>query len=92
MAKEKSLKANKKARIYTIFLSSGHPVGFEAYQKYHPDIKVMKNQEILERVKDECKGIEFSGKAEPVKTEEAILNVKERKGGLYNGNRSTKTY
>ena len=69
-------------KIHTVFLSSGRPVGLEAYQKYHPDIKVMKNQEILEKIKDRCKGIEFSGKAEPVKTEEAILNVKERKEDL----------
>ena len=72
-------------KIYTVFFSSGLPVGSRAYQKYHPDIKVMNNQEILERVKDECKDVEFVGEAEPVKAEEAILNIKEQKedlGGL----------
>ena len=72
-------------KIHTVFLSAGLPVGFGAYRKYHPDIKVMGNQEILERVKEECKGVEFVGEAEPVKAEEAISNIKEQKedlGGL----------
>lgn len=72
-------------KIYTVFFSPYPPLGLGAYRKYHPDIKVMKNQEILERVKDECKDVEFVGEAEPVKAEEAILNIKEQKedlGGL----------
>ena len=76
---------NKNTRIYTVFFSPGLPVGFAAYRKHHPDIKVMNNQEILERVKDECKDVEFVGTAEPVKAEEAISNTKEQKedlGGL----------
>lgn len=72
----------KNTRIYTAFLSPGLPVGFGAYRKYHPDIKVMKNQDILERVRDECKDVEFVGAAEPVKAEEAILNIKEQKEDL----------
>ena len=69
-------------KIHTVFLSAGHPVGFGAYRKHHPDIKVMENQEILERVKDECEGVEFVGKAEPVKASEAISNVEEQKEDL----------
>jgi len=75
----------KNTKIYTVFFSPGHPVGFVAYRKHHPDIKVMENQEILERVKDECKDVEFVGTAEPVKASEAISNIKEQKedlGGL----------
>ncbi len=72
----------KNTKIYTVFFSSGHPVGFKAYRKYHPDIKVMENQEILQRVKDECKGVEFVGEAEPVKAEDVISNIKEQKENL----------
>jgi len=75
----------KNTKIYTVFFSAGLPVGFGAYRKHHPDIKVMNNQEILERVKDECKDVEFVGAAEPVKADEAISNIKEQKedlGGL----------
>jgi hypothetical protein len=75
----------KNTKIYTVFLSAGLPVGFRAYRKHHPDIKVMRNQDILERVKDECKDVEIVGAAEPVKAEEAISNIKEQKedlGGL----------
>jgi len=82
MAVEKGVRTNKKTRMYPIFLSSGHPVGFEAYRNYHPDVKVMENQEILERVKDECKGLEFVGGAEPVKVEEAVSSVRAQKGNL----------
>ncbi|MEA3345587.1 MAG: hypothetical protein U9Q78_04995 [Chloroflexota bacterium] len=72
----------KNTRIYTLFLSAVHPVGFEAYQRYHPDIKVMKNQDILQRVKDECKDVLFIGEASPVKAEEAISNIKEQREDL----------
>lgn len=75
----------KNTKIYTVFFSPGLPVGFGAYRKHHPDIKVMNNQEILKRVKDECEDVEFAGAAEPVKAEEAISNIKEQKedlGGL----------
>jgi len=70
------------AKIYTLFLSAGHPVGFGAYKKHHPDIKVMENQDILQRVKDECKDMEFVGKAEPEKASDAISNIKEQKEDL----------
>lgn len=66
MAKEKG----KKTRIYTIFSSAGHPVGFEAYRRYHPDVKIMENQQILQRIKDKCKEVEFIEGAEPVKIED----------------------
>ena len=69
-------------RVYVVFSSSGLPVGFDLYQRYHPDIKVLKNHEILERVKDECKGVEFVGETEPVKAEKAISNIKDRKEDL----------
>ena len=63
-------KKDRKTRIYTIFSSAGHPVGFEAYRKYHPDIKIMENQDILQRIKDQCKGVEIRGGAEPVRIED----------------------
>jgi len=72
----------KNTKIYTVFFSAGLPVGYEAYRKYHPHIKVMKNQDILERVKDECKDVEFVGAAEPIKADEAISNIKEQKEDL----------
>ena len=82
MLKEKGGRVNNETRIYTVFLSGGVCVGFDAFQKYHPDIKMMKNQEILERIKDRCKGVEFVGETEPVKGEKAISNIKEQKGNL----------
>jgi len=72
----------KNTKIYTVFFSAGLPVGYGAYRRYHPHIKVMKNQDILERVKDECKDVEFVGAAEPVKADEAISKIKEQKKNL----------
>ena len=72
----------KKVKIYVVFLSSGHPIGYEAYKRYHPEIKIMENEEILGKIKDECKNVEFVGKAEPVKAEEIILDMKKQKENL----------
>ena len=72
----------KHTTIYTVFSSSGLPVGGEAYRKYHPDVKIMENPDILGRVKDECNDVEFVGKAEPVGDEEAASNIKGQKEGL----------
>ena len=76
MTKEERARVNNETRIYTVFLSSGHPIGFDAYRKQHPDIKVMDNHEILKKIKDECKGIEFLGKAEAVKPQDVIQDIK----------------
>ena len=69
-------------KIYTLFLSAGRPVGFGAYRKYHPEVKIPENQEILQRVKDECEGVEFVGQAEPVGASDALAKIKEQKEDL----------
>jgi hypothetical protein len=69
-------------KIHAVFLSAGRPVGFGAYRKYHPNVKIPENQEILQRVKDECEGVEFVGKAEPVGASDAIPKIKEQKENL----------
>jgi hypothetical protein len=81
MAERKVLRDGK-ARIYTIFLSNGHPVGYDAYKRYHPDIKIPENNDILDRIKKECKGVEFLGRVEPVKVEDAVSSVKKVKESL----------
>ena len=69
-------------RIYVVFFSSGFQGECRIYLIYHPDMKVMKNQEILEKLKDKCEDVEFVGEVELVKPEEAILNIKEQKEDL----------
>ena len=70
--------SDRKVKIYTLFLSSGRPVGYEAYRRYHPDVKIMNNGEILDEIKREAEGVEFIGTPEPVKAEDAIPKIKER--------------
>ena len=69
-------------RIRAVFLSAGLPVGFAAYGKYHPHMKVMQNADVLGRIKDQCNGVTFVGDTEPVQAEEAISNAKEEKEDL----------
>jgi hypothetical protein len=71
-----------KTIIYTVFLSDGHPVGYDAYRRYHPDVKIPENKEILESIKRECKGVEFIGKTEPLKVEDVISEIKKHRDSL----------
>ena len=70
------------AKVYVVFLSSGLPMGFADYRKYHPQIEVPTNEEILERIKAKCRNVEFVGDVQPVKAEEATQSVEEQKGHL----------
>jgi len=63
------------AKVYTVFLSDGHPVGFAAYKRHHPDVDIPENDDIMERVKAACEGIEFAGTAEPIKAEDAVSAI-----------------
>ncbi len=50
---------NGKTKIYVAFTSSGTQDAAKIYPKYHPEAKIMKNEEILQAVKEKCKNIEF---------------------------------
>jgi hypothetical protein len=62
---------NQKTRIYTVF-TSGVSLG-GMYSIYHPDVKIIRNKEVLEILKEKCKQVEFVGENQP--TEEAIKNI-----------------
>jgi hypothetical protein len=81
MAGEKGLRDDK-ARIYTIFPTDGHPIGYDTYKRYHPDMSIPENREILDRIKKENKNVEFIGKTEPVKIEDAIGDIERQKESL----------
>jgi hypothetical protein len=72
----------KNTKIYTVFFSSGFQGECRVYPIYHPEIKVVENQEILEKLKDKCEGVEFAGEVEPVKAQEAIANIKAQREDL----------
>ena len=65
-----------------VFLSAGHPVGFEAYRRHHPEIEVPENQDVLEAVRSECEGIEIVGTPERVTTDEAVSAIEQQKEEL----------
>ncbi len=72
----------KNAKIHVVFLSAGLPVGFAAYAKHHPDVRIMQNADVLASIRDQCNGVTFVGDTEPVKPEEAISNAREQKDDL----------
>jgi L-fucose isomerase-like protein len=81
MAEKKGMR-NGKVRIYVVFLSAGHAVGYDAYKRYHPEVKIPENEDILSRIKKECKDVEFLGKSEPVRAEDVITAIKREKESL----------
>ena len=72
----------KNTQIYTAFFSSGFQGECRVYSSYHPDIKIVQNQEILEKLEGKCEGVEFVGEAEPVRAETAIAKIKEQREDL----------
>ncbi len=78
----KSLKAEniqgKKTRIYTVF-NSGVVTG-ASYSIYHPNVKIIENKQVLEKLKEKCKEVEFVGETQP--TKEAIKNINARKENI----------
>lgn len=69
-------------RIYVIFFTSGLQDECRSYPIYHPDIKIVKNQEILEIIKDKCEGVEFVGETDPVRAEEVRAKIKKQRKNL----------
>ena len=49
----------KNTRIYTVFSSSGLMPECRIYPIYHPDERIIPNEEILSELKKRCKGVEF---------------------------------
>ncbi len=72
----------ERTRIYTAFLSAGLPVGYEAYRRHHPHVKVMQNQEIHEILQDELADVELVGDAEVQKAEDAVSAIRQQEQDL----------
>ncbi len=70
------------ARVHTVFLSSGHPVGFDAYRQHHPDVTVPENEDILELIDGELEDIELTGTSQSVKLEDAISAIGDQRENL----------
>jgi len=68
--------------IYTIFSMEGTQSSSQTYSLYHPEEKVLTNQEIMGKIKEKCNGIKFTGKTEPVDMEYTIGTVKGLKNTL----------
>jgi len=71
-----------RTRIYTVFPSQGTFVRYDAYRKYHTDVHVPDNQEVLDDVKTASPQVEFLGSAAPEKPEVVAAKIREQKGKL----------
>ena len=69
----------EKTRIYTVF-TSGVVTG-ASYSIYHPNIDIIENKEVLEKLREECKEIEFVGEALSNK-DDVIEDIKAQKDKL----------
>jgi hypothetical protein len=50
---------NAKIKIYVVFTSTGMQGEAMTYPNYHPDAKIISNEEVLETLKENCKNVEF---------------------------------
>ncbi|MCK4416885.1 MAG: hypothetical protein KAV99_01805 [Candidatus Latescibacteria bacterium] len=85
MSVEKGLRANKKARIYTVFSSSGLSGSSVNFPTYHPDQKILTNEEILGKLENRCEGVEFVGETVPLtreKAQYAVSNIRNQQESL----------
>ena len=68
-------------KIYVVFTSSGLQGEARTYQIYHPDAKIMSNEEILGALKERCQGVEFIV-ADTRDQRKVIEKIKEEKESL----------
>ena len=47
MSETRAAAVDGNVRILAVFLSPGHPMGFDAYRRVHPHVEVPRNQGIL---------------------------------------------
>jgi hypothetical protein len=74
-------RANENTKIYVVFTSSGLQNECRIYPIYHPDAKIMTNEEVLEELKERCKGVEFVV-ANIRDQRKVIANIREQRGSL----------
>jgi len=72
----------KDIKIYVVFSIKGTQPSSQTYSLHHPDEKVFTNEEILQKIKKLCTGVEFLGKTEPENLEYTIGNIQGQKENL----------
>lgn len=72
----------RNTQVRAVFLSSGLPVGIDAYRRHHPRIDVPDNLEILEKLRGECQGVRLLGDGEVTKAEQAVLKTRQERDQL----------
>ena len=72
-----SVRANEKTKIYTVF-NSGRITG-ASYSIYHPNVEIIENKEVLEKLKEKCKEVEFIGGNQLTEEEKIIDSIKAQK-------------
>ena len=75
MATEKMSKTDEKMRIYVIFSSSGLQDECRIYPIYHPEQEIVKNEKVLDELKNRCKDVEFVGKTVSIRGEKAEYTI-----------------
>ena len=69
-------------RIYTAFSTSGVMGECQVFTAYHPDRKIISNEEILKELKARTTDVKFVGGADPITKEQLVAAVKAQKETL----------
>lgn len=75
------MKGNQ-TKIYTVFTSEGLFGSTQTYPLHHPEETVLKNQEILEKIKELTSEVEFLGRPEPENWEYVLGSIKGQQNNL----------
>jgi len=75
------VRANENTKIYVVFTSSGLQNECRIYPIYHPDAKIMTNEEILGKLEERCEDVEFVV-ANTRDQQKVIKNIREKRESL----------
>jgi hypothetical protein len=70
-------------RIRVIFTSEGLQGECQIFSVYHPDRRILSNEDILAELQDRCEGIQLSGSAKTISAKESIGDVMREKENLH---------
>ncbi len=73
---------HEKTIIYTVFTSNGLQGENLIYTRYHPEQKILSNDDILNKIKEKCPDVEFIGDTVPQKKEYFTGTIKGMKNEL----------
>ena len=76
------LSAGRMPRVLAVFTSEGIQGECQIYTKYHPDQRILSNEEILQRIRSRSAAVEIIGNARPIRIEQAVERIRDQRESL----------